>query len=347
MVIKQAVEDFMAGYFSMRDRSCKTKIAYATDLSQLRSYLGDAHCIQQLSVDILEQWAAILSNDGYAPVSIRRKFATVRVFLGYWVRRGLLSGSPLWQVRLDFGREQRLPRCLSATDMTRLIEHAWTIFCDHQAHANDAAALSVRSRRNLTILEILFATGIRVGELVSLNLEDWNDSEQSFIVRGKGMRQRLAVLTDERSIKVVRGYVRVRRELCLDHDSFFANRAGSRLAAQGVARIIDKFARDTGLSVRVTPHMIRHTVATLLLRHGADIRVIQEVLGHTSIATTQRYTHVSKEHLRLTLGTYHPNHHLHIIGSLKDQAEQQVPSKFAPTRSPAFIDARSFIRKTG
>jgi len=103
-----------------------------------------------------------------------------------------------------------------------------------------------------------------------------------------------------------------RNQLSLDHDAFLINSRGLRLTTQGAARIVSRLATDAGIHSRVTPHVLRHTVATLLLRLGADIRVVQEVLGHASIATTQRYTHVTKEHLRSTLAHHHPNHHLQI-----------------------------------
>jgi site-specific recombinase XerD len=166
--------------------------------------------------------------------------------------------------------------------------------------------------RNAAALEILFATGMRVGELVSLTLQDWREDERTFVVRGKGSRQRLAFLPDDRSLKAVHLYLKHRRALDIGHDALFVNFAGNQLSTQGVARIVAETATAAKVTQRVTPHMIRHTVATLLLRFGADIRIVQEVLGHASIATTQRYTHVSKEHLFSVLRDRHPNHHLKI-----------------------------------
>jgi site-specific recombinase XerD len=176
--------------------------------------------------------------------------------------------------------------------------------------------------RNVAILEILFATGIRVGELASLKCQDWREDEAAFLVMGKGLRQRLALLPDERSQRALRTYLQHRSLMSLGHDALLVNAAGRRLSSQGVARVITIAAKDSEIKGRVTPHMIRHTVATLLLRCGADIRVVQEVLGHASIATTQRYTYVSKEHLISALKSLHPNHHINI--ELPQAADAQL-----------------------
>ena len=147
---------------------------------------------------------------------------------------------------------------------------------------------------------------------MSLSLQDWCEEEVSFRVNGKGSRQRLAFLPDERSLKALRMYLLHRRALPVAHDALLVNAAGQRISTQGIARVVAMTAKDAAIATRVTPHMIRHSVATLLLRCGADIRVVQEVLGHASIATTQRYTHVSKDQLLSTLRARHPNHHLNI-----------------------------------
>ncbi len=268
-----------------------------------------------LDAEKLESWAGEMRIRGYASVSIRRKFATARIFFAYWVRKGVMDRSPLWKIRLDLGRERVLPRNLAAPDAKRLIEEAWkrTGRKVGKCSPGDPGFLKVR---DLAAIEILFASGVRVGELVSLKLSDWRDDEGSFVVNGKGSRQRLAFLPDERSLRSVRLYVSYRRRMNLDHEGLLINAAGQPISPQGISRALALIAKEAGVAKRVTPHMIRHTVATLLLRYGADIRVVQEVLGHASIATTQRYTHVSKEHMLTTLRARHPSFHLGISTAL-------------------------------
>jgi site-specific recombinase XerD len=312
MQFNDAVNGFVAGYFSTCNRSVKTQTAYKIDLAQLTGHVGAATQVEAIESECLEGWATALRLTGYASGSIRRKFATAKVFFAYWVRKGALEKSPLWKIRLDLGRERVLPRNLSPEDTTRLIEEAWhRLPAVSQPNLNPADPYFLRLR-NVAALEILFATGIRVGELVSLTMRDWREEDKALTVKGKGARQRLAFLPDTRSLKTMQLYLARRRAMSLDHDSLLLNASGNAISTQGVARIVTLTAKDAGVAVRVTPHMIRHTVATLLLRYGADIRIVQEVLGNASIVTTQRYTHVSKEHMIAALNARHPNHHLKI-----------------------------------
>jgi len=311
MQLADAIRDFQTGYFSTCRRSAKTEAAYKIDLVQLQAHLGADTPVENVKADDLERWALDLRSRAFATASIRRKFATARLFFAYWVRRGTLDRSPLWGIRLDLGRTRHLPRCLTPSDTKRLIEEMWR-GVDPCAPADKTQDPTFIKLRNLAAVEILFATGIRIGELVSLRLRDWREDDTSLVISGKGARQRLAFLPDERSRRAVHLYLKRRRPLVSDHDGLLLNAAGRQISAQGIARMLAIAAREAGVAVRVTPHMLRHTVATLLLRYGADLRVVQEVLGHASISTTQWYTHISKEHLALALSTRHPNHHLGI-----------------------------------
>jgi len=325
MQLGQAVESFMEGYFSTCRRSEKTRTAYRTDLAQLQGKFGANQSISMIDADFLESWAADMRARGYAPISIRRKFAAVRVMFGYWVRKGSLDSSPLWKIRLDLGRQRILPRSLTAPDMKRLIEQMWRHVYFTVANVRSPRDPRFLAVRNVALLEVLFATGIRVGELVGLRCQDWREGESAFLVTGKGLRQRLALLPDERSQRAINMYLHYRAAISPEHDALFVNASGRKLSTQGVARVIAIAAKESGIRARVTPHMIRHTVATLLLRCGADIRIVQEVLGHASIATTQRYTYVSKEHLVSMLHTQHPNHHLNIEVPESADAQLMLP----------------------
>jgi len=329
---------FSGRVFSTCRRSAKTEAAYRIDLAQLEKRIGADKALAAVESSGLEAWATAMRSYGYTGVSIGRKFATARVFFAYWLRKGIIEQSPLWRIRLDPARELVLPRSLSPIDAKRLIEAGWRDVdtpCNVAATPTDRGFLRLR---DLAGLEILFATGMRVGELVSLRVQDWQEEESSLLVRGKGSRQRLAFLPDERSLKAVQAYLWHRTKANLSHDALLVNAAGKGISTQGIAKKITKTAATAGISARVTPHMIRHTVATLLLRNGADMRVVQEVLGHASITTTQRYTHVFKDHLLATLRACHPNHHLKIdleeppSGTAPETKEQAITRK-PPRRS--------------
>jgi len=303
MLVTDAIEEFLVGYFSTHDRSEKTVAAYSLDLRQFTEFLPEpAQRLRGLGPDLLENWASTLRERGYASASIRRKFASLRVFLNYWVRRGALSRSPMWQIRLDLQRERILTPTLSQDEVRRLLL---------KAHENVGRCTTptpgFAETRDAAVIEVLFATGIRVGELTALQLGDYRRSAGEFLIRGKGARQRLAIVSDRVTREIVDKYVAARDQLSTRATAFFLGNTGRPLTTQAVAGILRRVAKSAGLDRHITPHMMRHTVATLLLRNGADLRIVQEFLGHASITTTERYTHISKRHLETALQEHHPS----------------------------------------
>jgi integrase/recombinase XerD len=334
MQLNQANAEFISGYFSTHDRRTKTKLAYCSDLAQFRKFAGDDVVLLSLGGTVIENWAAHLRQEGYSPASIRRKMVALRVFCGYWVRKGALAESPFWRVKLSFGRIEQLPRTLTEGEMRALLgearrECAGGAQVANLAHTPLQAAAQVanlphsplqdavsqtgagsggyRALRNLALVDLLFATGMRVGEVSALDIKDFAIEEGVFRVQGKGGRDRLAFIVDEETVRVQREHLEARRGIATESAALFLNNSGARLSTQGIANVISRLRRGAGIERHITPHMLRHTVATLLLRNGADIRVVQEFLGHTSIVTTQRYTHISKEHLIGVLRKHHPS----------------------------------------
>jgi len=317
MQLDQAITEFFNGYFSTHNRSKKTEIAYRSDLDQLAAYVPNECSLASLNPELIENWAADLRKKSYAPASMRRKMVVLKVFCSYWVRKGVLLESPFWRVKLSFGRINQLPRALSESEIHDLIVQARQ---NHRAinvprkgpalaraRSSAAAARSYRTLRNLALVDLLFATGMRVGEVSALNLADFLVTELVFKVKGKGGRDRLAFVVDEQTVRIQKEHIEMRSRLPSTSTALFLNASGERLSTQGIANIIAQFRKDAGIERHITPHMLRHTVATLLLRNGVDIRVVQEFLGHASIATTQRYTHVAKDHLVQVLRERHPS----------------------------------------
>jgi integrase/recombinase XerD len=317
MQLNEAITEFFNGYFSTHDRSKKTQVAYKSDLDQLAAYAPKECSLSSLDAGLIENWAADLRTKSYAPASMRRKMVVLKVFCSYWVRKGVLSESPFWRVKISFGRIVQLPRALSESEIRDLLTQAKQNHCAAEvpgkgsalakSRVPGASARSYRSLRNLALVDLLFATGMRVGEVAGLNSRDFEVAESVFKVRGKGGRDRLAFVVDEQTIRIQREHIEVRSRLTSESPALFLNASGERLSTQGIANIIAQFRKDAGIERHITPHMLRHTVATLLLRNGADIRIVQEFLGHASIATTQRYTHVTKEHLVRVLRERHPS----------------------------------------
>ena len=311
MQLKDACIDFLSGYFSTHDRSAKTKAAYETDLLQFQAFAGGEREFGNLDSTTIEHFAADLRQNRYSPASIRRKIVVLKVLCGYWVRKGLLAESPFWRVKLSIGRSEQLPRSLTEREMRALLLRA----SHNKASESENAGISTgqrafgryRTARNLALIDILFATGMRVGEVSRLDIQDFFESEGMFKIKGKGGRARLGFAVDEKTLQIQKQHLRSRMQIDTDSSALFLNSSRKRLSTQGIANVVAQLRREAGIERHVTPHMLRHTVATLLLQNGVDIRVVQEFLGHASIATTQRYTHVSKEHLIAVLGQRHPS----------------------------------------
>lgn len=322
MRLSSAIRGFESGFFSTRDRSEKTRTGYRCDLRQFREFVGSRKSLRLLQPEIIEQWATHLRTAGYQPASVRRKMACLRVFFQYWVRRGRLETSPLWHVRFSLGQSRQLPRSLSELEMRDLLDCAERGMRPINIDEIERVGPSYLALRNLALVDLLFATGLRVGETVSLNIGDYSPEESSLTVMGKGRKMRLAFLTEKRTLSIQNDYFDVRQRLRLKTSALFLNKFGRRLSTQGVANMIAKLGRDATIPRRVTPHMLRHTVATLLLRAGADLRLVQEFLGHSSITSTQRYTHVAKEHLIEVLKSCHPAKGLRRRGRTRSHSDQ-------------------------
>lgn len=315
MQIDQACIEFLKGYFSTHERSEKTKAAYLSDINQFRDFVGSDLGILLINGTHIECWAADLREKGYSPASIRRKIVVLKVFCSYWVRNGAMSESPFWRVKISYGRIEQLPRALTEIEMQGILRQAkheyLAVMTDNgikeYLKTTKTSATNYRKLRNLALLELLFATGMRVGEVSSIDVEDFLLDDSLFKIKGKGGRERLAFIVDKAALQILKEYVKIRNKIETKASALFLNPTGDRLSTQGIAKIIARLREKGGVKRNVTPHMLRHTVATLLLRNGLDIRIVQEFLGHASITTTQRYVHIVKEHMIRELKNRHPS----------------------------------------
>src|SRR5947209_15114920 len=302
MRLDEANTEFLSGYFSTHGRRKKTEAAYRSDLAQFRAFAGEDFSLRSLDSSLIERWAAYLREEQYSPASIRRKIVVLKVFCSYWVRKGVLQESPFWRVKLSIGRIEQLPRTLTAKEMRSLLtqprrNHAAARKEKSKTQNEEAGGAYYRALRNMALVDLLFATGMRVGEVSTLDTSDFLLQEAMFRVQGKGGRDRLAFAVDDATLQIQREHLQARTKIVTTSTALFLNASGSRLSTQGIANVIAQLRELAGIERHVTPHMLRHTVATLLLRNGVDIRIVQEFLGHASIATTQRYTHITKEHM--------------------------------------------------
>ena len=278
------VEAFLRYQAVERGASVHTLRSYRTDLSQFRRFLGARHVGGLAHVDarLLRQYLARLYEAGLSRASIARKLAAIRSCLAFLSRRGGLAKNPAREV-VPPRPAKRLASFLPIDEATLLLERP-------------AAA------RDRAILEMLYATGARVAELCGLDLADLDRAGGTVRVRGKGAKER-AIPVGDAALQAVDAYLRARADA---DGPLFRNVRGGRLTPRSVHRIVKARSRAAGLTRRVTPHTLRHTFATHMLDAGADLRLIQDLLGHSRLSTTQRYTHVSADHLMRVYDSAHP-----------------------------------------
>jgi integrase/recombinase XerC len=288
------VERFL-GYLRMvRNLSRHSLSAYSSDLLQLAEFLEKRGTTDPAAVTHLDlrAWLGALREAGRSRATAARKLAASRSLFKWLCREGLLDADPAAGLRTP-KREQRLPTFLSREEMERLL-----------AAPEGDALPEVRDR---AILEVLYSSGVRVSELAALDESDLDLRSGVARVLGKGRRERLAGL-GRFAVGALRAYMAAkrRRPAARRSGALFENKDGGRLSTRGVQRILAKRLAEAGLDPRLSPHKIRHSFATHLLDAGADLRSVQELLGHKNLASTQIYTHVTAGRLREVYDRAHP-----------------------------------------
>jgi len=293
-----AIKRFLRYLDVERDVSAHTIKAYREDLESLADYLvddrGKPPGPAQISPLDLRQYVSDLHAAGYARSSISRRLASLRSFFRFAQREGTVDSNPAKPLRNP--RKQRsLPHFMTSEEVERLLL--------------SPNASKQMGARDLAILETMYSTGVRVSELVGLNVEDLDLEEGVARIRGKGKRERYAPLGSF-AVGAVEHWLETRGDGALDwKDPVFVNRLGTRLSTRSVGRMLEKYLAQAGLDRRTTPHTLRHSFATHLLDRGADIRSVQELLGHRSLVTTQIYTHLTTATLRKAYEKAHPRAH--------------------------------------
>jgi len=284
--MQELIEDYVRYLVAERNLSRYTLRNYRSDLSEFGRYLDEAEGIEPLGVDrqSFRRYLVQLRERDAASASVSRKVSTVHGFYRWLVREGRLPRDPLTGVRSP-KREQRLPSVLRKEELTALVEAA-----------DSDTAQGLRDR---AILELMYAAGVRLSEVVGLDIANLDAAERTLRVRGKGNKERI-VLVGKPAEKALRRYLsQARPKLAGDGEqALFLNRDGGRLSGRSIQQIVRRHALRAGLDQRVFPHLLRHSFATHLLDGGAELRVVQELLGHASASTTQIYTHVTEKRQR-------------------------------------------------
>ncbi|MCK6455431.1 MAG: tyrosine recombinase XerC [Phycisphaerae bacterium] len=270
-------------------------VAVAAARSSLQIDEGELRT-RLLGVDanLVRRYLGYLRAREYAKATTARKLATLRSFYKFCVRRGYITTNPVSTIRTP-KQEKRLPKFLDIEQVNKLL-----------STPDDGSLLGARDR---AMLETLYSTGVRVSELVALNVEDLDPAGPVLRVRGKGRKERRAPL-GQSALAAIHRYLAMRRSdprgAAFDNQPLFVNKHGQRLSTRSVRRKLDKYLLQCGLDPSISPHTLRHTFATHMLNNGADLRSVQELLGHQSISTTQVYTHVTTSQMKKSYDESHP-----------------------------------------
>ncbi|NBB94571.1 MAG: tyrosine recombinase [Planctomycetes bacterium] len=312
------IRDFLTCLEAERNFSEHTIRSYAADLTQFCQYLavlaGGAAapprtveelseaidltaphlCEYLLAVEPLEvrAYLGVLRESGYTKSTAARKLSTLRSFYKYLVRVGRIKTSPVSVIRTP-RLERKLPKCLDLNQIDALLDAPETG--------------TILGARDKAILETLYSAGLRIGELVALNIEDLDEFSGAVRVRGKGKKERITPL-GAKAVQAIDHYLAMRGgpyDDC-EQDALFVNRGGKRLSDRSIRRKLNRYLKMAGIPTDITPHSLRHSFATHMLNAGADLRSVQELLGHENLSTTQIYTHLTTRRLKETYNKTHP-----------------------------------------
>ncbi len=294
------LDDFIDTLLAEKGYSDHTCRAYRSDISSFIQFIFDdpdsdeTQCrklfmqdVNNIDKNTIRKYLAHLVRSKIVKRTIARKLSSLRAFFDYLVRSGQISANPADMVPFP-KLEKTIPKFLGIDDLFHLLDSIKTD--------------TWLDKRNLAMFETFYSTGMRVSEMEGLNMEDIDFKRQMIKVFGKGSKERI-VPVGKRALNAVKDY---RASLKENFIPVFLNKNFSRLSSRSIRRILDKIVRDCGLNLSVSPHMLRHSFATHMLDSGADLRGIQEILGHVSLSTTQVYTHVSMDRLMQVYDKAHP-----------------------------------------
>jgi len=292
-LIDRYIEKFIRYLEIERNASKHTLVNYSIDLKSLREFLKEEP-IEKVDYVSLRRYLAHVKETNLSKVSIARKIASIRSFFKFLFREGIIKNNPASSLSTP-KRDKHLPKFLDEKEIVLLLE---------SPGKEDEAGL-----RDGAILETLYSTGIRVSELVGLNIDTVDQIGGVIKVYGKGKKERIVPIGD-RALQAIRDYLKKRRASNTKDThagkALFFNKNGGRLTDRSIRRIINKYITKTSIQQKISPHTLRHSFATHMLDHGADLRSVQELLGHANLSTTQIYTHITTERLKSAYTKAHP-----------------------------------------
>ena len=302
--LNQITEKYLSFCSNRKNLDCKTIKSYRIDLRQYKEFVF-IHKIKWNEKSSIEKYIDNLHIQ-YKPKSVKRKISSIKALFHYLEIEEIIELNPFHKIQIKYKEPFILPKTISIKNIEIIFNYAYEQYKRSTTSYSQIVAL-----RNVLILELLFATGMRISELCSLKPNQFDFNDYIIKIYGKGSKERLIQICNENVRRLIDKY---RLSMKIESNSFFfINRLNKRLSEQSVRYMISKYAESAQITNHITPHMFRHSFATLLLEEDVDIRYIQQMLGHSSITTTQIYTHTSIEKQRSILTDKHPRNKL-IIG---------------------------------
>jgi integrase/recombinase XerC len=296
-MLENLADEFLTHLRVNQNFSVHTLESYGLDLRQFLTFLAEERITEAMEINylIIRKFLAFLKEKDFAKASVSRKLACLRSFFKFLCRQGYLVNNPIVTIATP-KREKRLPKFLYPDEVNALLNLA-----------DSRTELGIRDR---AILEIFYSSGLRLSEMVNLKLRDLDLSRGYLRVFGKGAKERLAPMGQpaQQALQQYLQYARpvLRKRNAQPEEHIFLNYRGTRLSGRSIERLFDKYLNQLALNRKISPHTLRHTFATHLLENGADLRAVQELLGHVDISTTQIYTHLTKERIRSVYLKNHP-----------------------------------------
>jgi integrase/recombinase XerD len=303
--IKEAVTDFILHCQHEKKLSSKTQKCYEIDLTQFLDFLVKENyqqIIEQIDKHTLRQYLHSLAN--FKPKTIKRKIATLKAFFNFMEFEDKIVVNPFRKIRFQIKEPKRLPTVMTELEIQKIFK---AVYSKRDTMQNQTVFGEFETMRNIAVIELLFATGVRVSELSNLSEDNIDLKAGHMKVIGKGNKERIIQICNQEMISAIEQYANISKKYRNDStNSFFVNRLGKQLSEQSIRYVVKNLSRLSELNKRITPHVFRHSIATLLLEQGVDIKYIQVLLGHSSIMTTQIYTHVNGEKQKEILSAKHP-----------------------------------------
>ena len=289
---------------TQKELDLKTIKAYNIDLTQFVSFTSSFE--NPLSKETITSYLAMLHKQ-YQPKTTKRKIASIKAFFHYLEYEELLKTNPFSRISLSFREPKRLPKTIPANTIQLFLNTIYQTYEQTDTPYQKKAVL-----RDIAVIELLFATGMRISELCNLKRADIDMENLSVLIWGKGAKERILQIGNKDVVSALWAYMDAFEKEIICSGWLFVNRLGNRLSEQSVRVMINKYVDLAGISMHITPHMFRHSFATLLLEADVDIRYIQKMLGHSSITTTEIYTSVSMHKQKAILVEKHPRNGMEV-----------------------------------